>query len=65
MEPSQEQVPGHVLHPRHQPEHQKTDAAVGYDEDEKELISEGENEDADIEFNCVTKDYDFDDLYLL
>ena len=43
----------------------QTDTAVGYDEGEKELIREGENEDADIEFNCVTKDYDFDDLYLL
>ena len=39
--------------------------ADGYAEGDKGLNREGENEDADFEFNFVIKDKDFDDLYLL
>ena len=38
---------------------------TGHEEGNMGLSWEGENEDADIEFNFVIKDKDFDDLYLL
>ena len=43
----------------------ENNTAGGYAEGDMGFNREGENEDADIEFNFVIKDNDFDDIYLL
>ena len=45
--------------------HGKASAADGWDQGDKELFREGEDEDADMEFNYVKNDDDLDEMYLI
>ena len=45
--------------------HEKASAADGWDQGDKELFREGEDEDADMEFNYVKNDDDLDEMYLI